>query len=275
MDAETACIRPALRTGHLKLLTRSHCRRLVVDSGGTRVVAAEVERDGQMLQLTAPRFVVSCGAINSPVLLLRSASRAHPNGLANSSGMLGRTLLCQNVSLMIAGRSLRRLPSMHQKTFHINDYYLPSSGHGYPLGSVQATGQMELGGLHISLALSRCVSFFVTSEDLPDPDNRVTVTGRDTIRIEYRANNTRVLAELTGAAKHAFRRAGYRAYCTKIARDGTLLKPTGDGHCVGTARFGRDPASSVLDPFCRTHDVDNLYVVDGSFLPSAERSIRH
>jgi choline dehydrogenase-like flavoprotein len=268
MDAETACIRPALRTGNLKLLTRSHCRRLLVDNGGARIVSAEIERDGQILQLTADRFAISCGAVNSPALLLRSSNRAHPNGLANSSGMVGRHLLCQNVSLMIAGHGLRRLPSMHQKTFHINDYYLPSGSRMYPLGSIQPTGQLKLGGLHIRLALSRCVSFFVTSEDLPDPNNRVTVSAGDTIRIEYRSNNTRPLNELTRVAKDAFRRAGYWTYCTKIARDGTLMKPTGDGHCVGTARFGRDSASSVLDPFCRTHDVDNLYVVDGSFLPS-------
>jgi choline dehydrogenase-like flavoprotein len=170
---------------------------------------------------------------------------------------------------MIAGHILKRLPSMHQKTFHINDYYLPSNGKAYPLGSIQPTGQLRLGAPHIRLALSRCVSFFVTAEDLPDPNNRVMITPEDTIRIEYRTNNSEPLQELRTAAIEVFRRAGYKVYCTRVAPEGTLMKPSGDWHCVGTLRFGTNPATSVLDPFCKTHDVDNLYVVDGSFLPSA------
>jgi choline dehydrogenase-like flavoprotein len=269
MDAETACIRPALVTGNVKLLPRSYCRRLITDKSGSRVAFAEIERDGKTLQFGATRFVLSCGSINSPALLFRSSCPAHPNGLANSSGMLGRNLLCHNVSLMIAGRVAKRLPPMHQKTFHINDYYAPSHFREYPLGTIQPAGQLRLGALHARLALTRCVPFFLMAEDLPNPNNRVTVTPDGTIRIEYRANNTRPLGELRTAAKDVFRRAGYRVYCTKTPREGTLMKPSGDGHCVGTLRFGNDPATSVLDPFCKTHDIDNLYVVDGSFLPSA------
>jgi choline dehydrogenase-like flavoprotein len=269
MDAETACIRPALLTGHVELLTRARCRRLITDTGGGRVVSAEIERDGRTFQVRASRFVLSCGAVNSPALLLRSSNSAHPDGLANSSGLVGRHLLCQNVVLMIAGHGLKRLPPMHQKTFHINDYYRPSNQRGYPLGSIQPTGRLQFGGFHVRLALSRGVCFVITAEDLPDPSNRVTVTRTDTIRIDYRANNTGPLHELRKAAKGAFRRAGYTVYGTRVAPEGGVMKPTGDGHCVGTARFGSDPATSVLDPFCKTHDVDNLYVVDGSFFPSA------
>jgi choline dehydrogenase-like flavoprotein len=269
MDAETACIRPALLTGNVELLTRSECCRLITDKGGTRVVSAEIERDGKRLRLEAPRFVLACGAVNSAALLLRSSNSAHPNGLANSSGMVGRHLLCHNVCLMAAGHLLERLPAMHQKTFHINDYYLQGQGRPYPLGTIQPAGQLRLGGLHVRLALTRCVAFFVMAEDLPDPGNRVTVTPDGTIRVEYRTNNSQPLRELRTAAVGAFRRAGYRVYCTRVPREGTLMKPPGDGHCLGTLRFGADPAVSVLDPFCRTHDIDNLYVVDSSFFPSS------
>jgi choline dehydrogenase-like flavoprotein len=233
------------------------------------VVAAEIERDGRITQVRGARFVLSCGTVNSATLLLRSSSRDHPNGLANSSGMVGKNLLCQNVSLMIVGDTLKRLPSMHQKTFHINDYYVPSNARPYPLGSIQPAGQLRFGRAHVRFALSRCVSFFITAEDLPDPRNRVTLASDDTIRVEYHANNMRPLNELRDVTKAVFRRAGYKVYCTRPVGEGRLMKPAGDGHCVGTARFGIEPATSVLDPFCRTHDVENLYVVDGSFLPSA------
>src|SRR5262249_20392972 len=154
---------------------------------------------------------------------------------------------CQNVCLMIAGRVLRSLPPMHQKTFHVNDYYVPSTGRVYPLGTIQPTGQLQLGGLHIRLALSRGMSFFITSEDLPHPDNRVTITPDDTVRVAYRANNTGPLKELRTMATKAFRRAGYTVYCTTPPREGAVMRPAGDGHCVGTLRFGRDPKASVLD----------------------------
>ena len=269
MDAETACIRPALLTGNVDLLTRSHCCRLITDNGGTRVISAEIEREGTRLYVEATRFVLACGSVNSAALLLRSRSQAHPNGLANSSDMVGRHLLCHNVCLMVAGHVLERLPPMHQKTFHVNDYYLPTDRRTYPLGTIQPAGQLQIGALHARLALTRSVGFFVMSEDLPDPNNRVRVTADGTIRIEYHTNNLKPLNELRRAAMEVFRRAGYRVYCTKVPRTGTLMKPSGDGHCVGTLRFGADPAASVLDPFCRTHDIDNLFVVDGSFFPSA------
>jgi choline dehydrogenase-like flavoprotein len=269
MDAETACIRPALRTGYLQLMTRSYCRRLITNENGSRVISAEILRDGELVRLEADRFVVACGAVNSPALLLRSANRTHPNGLANSSGLVGRNLLCQNVSIVMINHGLKRLPTMHQKTFHVNDYYSHSNDRSFPLGSIQPSGQLQFGPLHTRLALSRCVPFFVTAEDLPDPMNRVRLTADGTIRVEYHFNNTSPLRELRGAVKAVFGRAGYRVFATRVPADGSLGTPSGDGHCVGTARFGDAPATSVLDLYCRTHDIDNLYVVDGSFFPSA------
>lgn len=170
---------------------------------------------------------------------------------------------------MLAGLGVKRLPPMHQKTFHINDLYAPSAHRSYPLGSIQAAGQLLFGGPHVRLALSRGAAFFLSTEDLPDSNNRVVITSQNTVRVEYHANNTGPLKALRHAAKMLFRRAGYRVYCTSAARDGSLMKPVGDGHCVGTVRFGHDPATSVLDTFCRTHDIENLYVVDASFFPSA------
>jgi choline dehydrogenase-like flavoprotein len=117
--------------------------------------------------------------------------------------------------------------------------------------------------------LSRCIPFFLTTEDMPDPQNRVQVAADGTLRVDYHFNNTEPLRELRAVAKAAFKRAGYRVFCTKVPTDGSVGMPSGDGHCVGTVRFGTDPAAAVLDNYCRTHDVDNLYVVDASFFPSA------
>ena len=108
-DAEVCAVRPALSSERVTLWTRAYARRLLTDPSGRRVTALEVERDGTLLTVSAELFVVSCGAANSAALLLRSASGMHPNGLANSSGLVGRNYMVHNNTALMAVDLLRRL----------------------------------------------------------------------------------------------------------------------------------------------------------------------
>ena len=113
------------------------------------------------------------------------------------------------------------------------------------------------------------VDWFLTTEDLPDPNNRVGLDG-DRIVLDYTENNLEAYRELNERFVHALRQidcAQQLIPCTAYLRKQIPLQ--GVAHQVGTCRFGADPADSVLDPNCRVHSVDNLYVVDGSFFPSS------
>ena len=101
------------------------------------------------------------------------------------------------------------------------------------------------------------------SEDLPDPDNRVTLTPDGRIRLDYRHNNLRAHRQLVQEATRLMRELGYWL----VVRH--RFKQENTTHQCGTVVFGDDPRRSVLDPFCRSHDVENLFVVDASFFPSA------
>ncbi len=271
-EADVCCIRPALLQPTVTLWTNACATRLVTDAAGTRVVAVDVERHGEIVRVEAPLFIVSCGAVNSAALLLRSASHRHPDGLANSSGLVGRRYMAHLATMMQGFHPLRPNDTVFQKTVAINDYYLGGPG-GYPLGQIQSQGRT-----HAVMAqtvvpwiplwayeawVSRGVDWLVMSEDLPQTDNRVTVEPDGRIRLHYRPNNLKPHRRLVAETKRLLRRLGFWAVVTHShgARNTT--------HQCGTLVFGRDPRRSVLDPYCRTHDVGNLFVVDASFFPSS------
>ena len=111
--------------------------------------------------------------------------------------------------------------------------------------------------------IKRGVDWLAMTEDLPDPANRVTVTRDGRIRLDYHGNSLAPHHQLVREAVRLFRRAGYWKVVTH------MFKNENTTHQCGTLVFGDDPATSVLDPFCRAHDLDNLYVVDASFFPSS------
>ena len=272
-DAETRGIRPALESPNVELWTNAYARRLLTDSSGKTVISAEVVRNGEIVDVRAGTFVVSCGAVNSAALLLRSAGGRHPNGLANSSGVVGRNYMVHNNTVLIAVHPTRRNPTVFQKTMSINDFYFSGPNFAYPLGNLQPVGKIKPAMLASSVPwapkpalgaiANRSVDWWVMSEDLPDPENRVTVAGDGAIRIAWTPNNTVAHRRFIDVCKELFDGAGYPV---RIAR--TMGIET-NSHQVGTIRFGEDPATSALDPFCKAHDLDNLYVVDGSFFPSS------
>jgi len=275
-DADVCCVRPALARPTVTLWTRAYARRLVTDPRGTRVEAVEVAKDGEVRLVGADLFVVSCGAVNSAALLLRSANDKHPAGLANSSGLVGRRYMAHHAT-MLGGFYPPRNETIFQKTVAINDFYLRGPDVDYPLGQIQSQGRVEAvvvkyGGppkarrvpLWMYRAwLARGFEWLAISEDLPRPENRVVVTGDGRIRLHYRPSNLTAHRKLVAETKRMLRQIGFwYVHAESLGTSNT-------SHQCGTLCFGTDPRTSVLDPFCRTHDIGNLFVVDASFFPSS------
>lgn len=281
-EADVCAVRPALQWPNVTLWTRALARRLLTNPAGTRVTAVEVERDGEILRVDAPLIVASCGAVNSAVLLLRSASDAHPNGLANASGLVGRRYMAHLATMMQGFHPFRVNETVFQKTVAVNDYYFRGPDTPYPLGHLQTQGRTH--GIMAKLVgdtdpkywllhgiplwaydawVARGVDWLAVSEDLPDPENRVTLEPDGRIRLSYRANNLAAHGRLVREATRMLKRLGF----WKIMAHSYKSRNT--THQCGTLCFGTDPRRSVLDPFCRTHDVENLFVVDASFFPSS------
>ncbi len=272
-DADVCCVRLALESPAVTLWTRAHARRLLTDSTGKRVTAIEVERGGERIEVRAAIVVVACGAVNSAALLLRSANDAHPNGLANSSGQVGRNYMVHNATFLMAVHPTKRNPTVFQKTMAVNDFYFRGPDWPYPMGNLQMLGKLQAAMLAPARAYvprpilhgiaERSVDWYVMSEDLPDPHNRVTLASDGRIQIHWKPNNRVAHLRLLTAAREMLKRAGYPIILTQAMGIET------NSHQCGTARFGDNPAASVLDPFCRAYDLENLYVVDASFFPSS------
>ena len=274
-DADVCGVRPALMHPNVELWTRAFARRLVLDPAGRRVVAVEVERDGDVVTVAADTVVVAAGAVNSAALLLRSAGGACPNGVANGSGLVGRNYMVHTNSVLVAVHPTRLNTTVFQKTIAINDFYRAGADprFPYPMGNLQPVGKLQAAMLaadqpRLPTSLLRAVAerssdWWVMSEDLPDPENRVTLAPGGGIRVRWRPNNLVAHARLMAQARLMLRRAGY-----PVVRSRRMGIATNSHQC-GTLRFGTDSATSVLDPLGRAHDHDNLYVVDASFFPSS------
>ena len=275
-DADVCAVSPAIEGDAVTLWVKSYAERLVTDSSGDRVVAAEINRDGERVRVEAPLFVVSCGAVNSAALLLRSKNDAHPEGLANSSGLVGRNYMA-HLATMLGAFMPPRHDTVFQKTVAINDYYLRGPDCDYPLGQIQSQGRSnatvakaagppaarKVPTWAYNAWFSRGVEWLAMSEDLPNPDNRVTITGDGRIQLRWEALNAGAHHELVAVTRRLLRKAG-AWYVLPIS-----LGVVNTTHQCGTAVFGDDPKTSVLDPWCRSHDVGNLFVVDASFFPSS------
>ncbi len=272
-DAETCALGPALQHGNVTLMTNTFAERLLTDPSGRRVTAVEVSRNGVRERLTASRFIVSCGAAHSAALLLRSANDAHPRGLANGSGQVGRRYMAHLATMLEAFHPLKVNTTVFQKTVALNDFYFEGPRSPYPLGNVQSQGrayavQAKTVVPWIPMAvydawMARAVDWLAMTEDLPSADNRVTLTSDGRIQLHYRPNNTTAHKRLVAEVKTMLRALGYPLVV------GYSHNRSNTTHQCGTVVFGTDPATSVLDPYCRAHEVDNLFVIDGSFFPSS------
>jgi len=278
-DAHIVCVEPTLRYPNVTLRTRTRVVRLDTDGPGRAVSRVVAERDGQAEEYSADLVVLSAGAINSAALLLASASERHPDGLGNSSGVVGRHLMMHNNSSLIAFSKIPN-PTKFQKTLGVNDFYSgdPDGSWPYPLGAMQMLGKSDavLIGFDAPEAenpaeLARhAMDFWLTTEDLPLPGNRVTLDRDGRILLRYAQTNAEAHRRLIGK----FRSLLSAMQCREdvlpgYSYRGGRLGISAVAHQNGTVRFGTDPATSALDLNCKMHELDNLYVVDSSFFVSS------
>ncbi|MGF1457615.1 MAG: GMC oxidoreductase [Leptolyngbyaceae cyanobacterium] len=272
LDAQTACVDPALTYDNVSLLTNTEVTRLVTSADGQHIDQVEIKTDQGLSTLSANVVVVACGAINSAALLLKSANEQHPSGLANRSDQVGRNLMKHNHSALIA-IAPKVNNTIFQKTLGIHDYYFSGPFQDYPLGQIQLTGKAKWQRLKqmattdlsqdwLEYLAQHSVDWWITTEDLPRAENRVLVTSEGRIKVNFTPNNLKPHKELISLLEQHLKDLGFYLFWHKRMDLSVFW------HQVGTCRFGNDPDTAVLDVNCRTHDVENLYVVDASFLPS-------
>ena len=272
-DAEVCAVTPATAHANVTLWTNATARRLITDSTGRKIEAVEIERGGAVERVSAALVIVSCGAVNSAALLLRSATDKHPDGLANSSGLVGKRYMAHLATMMQGFHPFRVNDTVFQKTVAINDFYLKGRRVKYPLGQIQSQGRThgvmaqtvvpQVPVWAYDLWVSRGVDWLAMTEDLPRLENKVTIEPNGQIRLHYRPNNLAAHRELVDETSRILQELGFWIVMTHSH------KAKNTTHQCGTLVFGTNPAESVLDPYCRTHDVDNLFVVDASFFPSS------
>lgn len=282
-DAEMVGIRPALKYPNVTLLRNAKVCRLGTNASGSTVTEVIAEISGKAETFRGDIVVVSCGAANSAKLLLMSANTRHPNGLANGSDQVGRNYMFHNSQAVLA---LSREPNLtqFQKTLSLNDFYFGMEGFNYPMGNIQmigkTQGEMFRGEKPILtkfapskvldfLAL-HSVDFWLSTEDLPNPNNRVSVDSDGRLTLSYTPNNQIPAKKLYQKLKSMLNHLGMysNVLIPRKAYLKTSIPIAGVAHQAGTCRFGDDPKSSVLDMNCKAHELDNLYVVDTSFFPS-------
>jgi choline dehydrogenase-like flavoprotein len=281
-DAEIIAVRPALAHPNVTLLTDAVVLQLHTNPAGTAVDKVLVRHAGQTEIYQGGIVVVSAGAANSAKLLLQSANDRHPTGLANGSDQVGRNYMYHN-SVAVLAISKEPNPTVFQKTLGLNDYYFGMPGFDYPMGNIQMVGKSQ-GPMYkgekpieaglapmftLDMVAKHAVDFWLSTEDLPRPENRVTVEADGNIRLSYTPNNQVPKQKLYDQLKSLLGHLGMHEHL--LPRNLYMkneIEVGGVAHQAGTCRFGADPASSVLDRDCKAHQLDNLYVVDTSFFPS-------
>ena len=282
-DAEVIAVRPLLGKPNVTLLRGAEVTRLETDGSGRVITGVVVSRNGEREVYQGDIVAVCAGAANSAKILLNSASDAHPHGLANGSDQVGRNYMFHNC-LAVVALAREKNDTVFQKTLGINDFYFATKDYEYPMGNIQMIGKSNAEAMRgeqpektmfapewtLSDVAEHAVDFWLTTEDLPVPENRVTTDKDGNVHLTVTMTNNeeadRLYGELkeilnhTGmAAHHVFRKNFYMDMAIPLA---------GCAHQAGTCRFGTDPATSVLDSNCKAHELDNLYVVDTSFVPS-------
>ncbi len=285
-DAEVFGIQPILSLDNVTLKTGALVTYLHTNPSGQVVKAVEATIGNQDWLFSGDIVVLACGAINSAALLLKSANDRHPHGLANSSDQVGRNLMKHQMSAVVQ-LSTETNSGTFPRSVSINDYYWGDQNYDYPMGHIQNTGGLlqdvifaesppvlsllakVLPGFGLKQLAYRSIGWWVQTEVLPDPNNRV-LWDKSKLRVEFTPNNTeahdRLVVRWIDILQSVEKQIkGFHA---------GGLHPRGEApiqvvaHQCGTCRFGTDRTQSVLNLECQAHEIDNLYVVDSSFFPS-------
>ena len=278
-DAETASVVPASRYDNVDVVTDALVTRMVTDGSGRRVTHVEATVGGEAATFRADVFALCAGAVQSAALLLRSASDAHPAGLANASGAVGRHFMRHATAKFYASASGVANPTKFQKTLAVNDYYFGLPGDpewgATPLGHVHLMGKhtarqllddLDEGVMTLGEAqdfVDHSVDWWVQTEDLPLPQNRVTLDADGGLRVRYEPTNRRAQDKLMDVLEQKLRAIGFDRFL-RVPMPISVVN-----HQCGTCRMGNDPATSVVDRAGRAHDLDNLYLADASVFPAA------
>ncbi len=278
-DAHVVALANALKYPNVQLLTNCYAEKLITDIHGKRVTSVLVKHNNNTEIFSCNTIIVSCGAINSAALMLRSANDNYPKGLANSSDQVGRNYMQHNNGALIVV-SKKKNQSQFQKAFGIADFYHNADNSEFPLGAIQLMGKSDyetlldlckevLPGKTAEELSMHSIDFWLTAEDLPSPDNRVTITTKGQIKLSLTQKNREAYNRLKEKMKSIITKIGEKdAAFNDAVFVGYDLGVSGVSHQNGTMRFGVNPKNSVLDVNCRAHDIENLYVVDASFFPS-------
>lgn len=278
-DSDINCIRPIMHNQNITLLINALVEKLITDEEGKKIIGVQSVVSGEQVIFSGDQIIVSCGAINSAILFLKSANDKHPNGLANKSDQVGRNFMKHQSAAMLA-ISLKENPTKFQKTIALTDFYYGDDEFNFPMGSIQLMGKSNrymlsgdapgfTPGKILDEMAEHSVDWWFTGEDLPDPNNRV-VWKDEQIHLEYTENNQEGFDRLIKKFSHILNEI---EDVHRFLPDGVQISKKiplgGVAHQCGTMRFGNNPENSVLDINCKTHEIDNLYVVDGSFFPSS------
>ena len=282
----------AIRNG-VALRTKCRVREITVGPDGMADGVLYFDADGVERRQRAEIVVVACNGVGTPRLLLNSKSKQFPDGLANRSGEVGRNLMFHPYGMVTAlfeerldgykGPTGCGVMSQHfYETDPSRDFVRGYSfelvrGMG-PMSTAlwaMGTGRLPWGEAHheaFAATFGRTAGLLAICEDLPEAHNRVTLSpelvdghGIPAPRIEYTLseNSTRMLAHGVARAKDALEAAGALQTWTE-----SPLRIAG-WHLMGTARMGRDPTRAVVNEWGRSHDVKNLFVIDGSVFVTA------
>ncbi len=278
-DSQTVALNDALMKDNVEMITHAYAEKLLTDESGKKIIAVMAVVEGEEMMFTADTFIVACGAVNSAALFLRSTNEHHPNGLANSSGQVGRNLMLHHNGCLVAFTK-KKNDCVFQKSLGIADFYYGADDSQFPLGEIQLMGRNDpdtilwmaekiAPGKTYKELKAMTIDFWLTAEDLPSEKNRVSLREDGAIKVEYERTNYTAFEKLKEKLKQIFLKLGeIDEDYNNVQWGGYDLDVSGMSHQNGTLRFGTDPATSVLDTNCKTHDVDNLYVVDASFFPS-------
>lgn len=277
-DAHVIAIKPALQHDNVTLLTNRKVWEFKTSADGRTVTEVHTRHNGETEVFSADTVVVAAGAANSAAIFLRSVSDKHPSGLGNSSDLVGRNYICHNNATFLA---ISKEPnnSTFQKTLALSHWYGPTSDWEYPMGLIQMLGKVDetlmafeapapLDGMTYAEMAAHSLDFWLQSEDLPDPNNRITVNKDGELELHYTENNIEAHHRLTQQLQGLLSDIGCHQHLIPVDYYLGTKFPFNLAHQAGTMRFGDDPTTSVLDLNCKVHALDNVYVTDAAFMPS-------